>query len=219
MIAALLIPKNPEEESPPETLPTVSGNIPAGTPTSEAAVPVITTEPESTEESTEDIRVDLNENKEQDESGKNSTPAKKAEEAVKPVKPTAPAKEPDNSGGGIQIGGGDQETTEYSCGVKNHHCNGAETHAYICNMEKEGCPYCGSHACPSFYYVDKWGNAGVNPELCPKYSEKNDPLVYCQKCGKKCGDGTNGTCVEFINACGCPICGKHVEGRTCHTCK
>ena len=42
---------------------------------------------------------------------------------------------------------------------------------------------------------------------------------YCQKCGKACGDGTNGTCVQFVSACHCPICGEHVDRRTCHTCK
>ena len=40
--------------------------------------------------------------------------------------------------------------------------------------EFNGCPYCGSHSCPSFYGVDQWGNGGFFPELCPQYKAAND---------------------------------------------
>jgi len=126
--------------------------------------------------------------------------------------------ESNEDSGGIQIGGGDT-TTKYSCGSPNHHCESPETHAYILNLELEGCPYCGSHSCPSFYGVDEWGNAGYFPKLCPKYDTNKDPVYYCQTCGKKTGDGKNGTCVQFVNDCYCPNCGKFVKARTCHTCE
>lgn len=126
-----------------------------------------------------------------------------------------PDKSEDN--GSIVIGGGSAES--YSCGCANHHCDGPETHAYIQNLELEGCQYCGSHSCASFYATDEWGHTCYNPSKCPKYDIKKDPCYYCQTCGKKCGDGQNGTCVQFVNACECPNCGVHVDSWTCHTCK
>jgi len=119
---------------------------------------------------------------------------------------------------GIVIGDSDNSES-YSCGCANHHCDSPETHAFILNLELEGCPYCGSHSCPSFYGVDEWGNAGYFPERCPEYDITKDPVYYCQDCGKKCGDGTNGTCVQFVTSCYCPNCGEYVEAGTCHTCK
>ena len=148
------------------------------------------------------------------------TTEKPTEQPAKPVETKQPDPPPttNNNGGGIQIGGG-ETPAPYDCGVANHHCEGPETHAFIANLEKEGCPTCGSHSCPSFYGTDQWGNGGLFPNLCPKYDVKNDPLHYCQDCGKKTGDGTNDTCVRFINAMKCPLCGVDVPGRTCHTCK
>lgn len=144
---------------------------------------------------------------------------KKAQKTASPEKESNPSKDSGKSGsGGIQIGGG-ESTSKYSCGSPRHHCNGPETHAYILNLELEGCPYCGSHSCSSFYGVDKWGNAGYFPKLCPKYDITKDPVYYCQVCGKKCGDGTNGTCVQFVKSCYCPNCGQYVKAGTCHTCK
>ena len=108
---------------------------------------------------------------------------------------------------------------EYNCGSPGHHCDGPETHAYILNLEIEGCPYCKMHVCPSFYAVDEWGNTCYTPSMCPKYDVHSDPVYYCQTCGRKCGDGRNDTCVQFVNACNCPNCGEWVESFTCHTCK
>lgn len=52
--------------------------------------------------------------------------------------------------------------------------------------------------------------------------QSNTSSVYdgiCSKCGKKEGDGTNGTCVQWLmKDVDCPNCGKHVQVRTCHTC-
>lgn len=119
------------------------------------------------------------------------------------------------TGGGITIGGGQAE--KYNCGTPGHHCDGPETHAYIVNLELDGCPYCGKHDCPSFYAVDQWGNTCYTPSKCPKYDIHKDPVYYCQDCGRPTGDGSNGTCVQFVNACYCPDCGEWVEGWTCHT--
>ena len=109
--------------------------------------------------------------------------------------------------------------TTYSCGTDGHHCDGPETHAYIMNLELKGCSHCGSNNCPSFYAVDEWGNTCYDPSQCPQYDVHNDPVHYCQKCGKACGDGTNGTCVQFVSVCHCPNCGEPVDRRTCHSCK
>lgn len=42
---------------------------------------------------------------------------------------------------------------------------------------------------------------------------------YCESCGKPRGNGTHGTCMRFIMHGGnCPLCGKYVEVKTCHSC-
>ncbi|MBQ9880326.1 MAG: hypothetical protein IJM45_07850 [Clostridia bacterium] len=140
-----------------------------------------------------------------------------ASDPVEPVTEKTPSddKNPEETGG-IVIGG---EPEPYDCGTPGHHCDGPETHAYILNLENEGCPYCGKHDCPSFYAVDEWGNTCYTPGKCPNYDVHKDPVYYCQECGKKCGNGSNGTCVQFVTACSCPICGEHVDSWTCHTCK
>ena len=107
--------------------------------------------------------------------------------------------------------------TTYSCGVAGHHCQGQETHNFIVSMEAKGCEHCGSHSCPSFYATDKWGNAILDATKCPEYNKKNDPLYYCQDCGKKVGDGSNGTCVMFTVDVKCPDCGASVSANTCHS--
>ena len=144
---------------------------------------------------------------------KGNSTASKIENIAKPIKPYVP----EDNKGGIEIPG--EKPPEYSCGVEGHHCDGPETHAYILNLEKEGCPYCGSHKCPSFYATNEWGNARYTPSKCPKYDEKKDPVYYCHKCGKPTGDGTNGTCATYVEACECPNCGKHIDGWSCHSCE
>lgn len=140
--------------------------------------------------------------------------------ADSPKEPEKPADtESGGNGSGIVIGGNPPVEEHYSCGAENHYCNAPEAHAYIQNLELEGCAYCGSHSCPSFYATDEWGGACPDATQCPSYNEKNDPILYCQTCGKKNGDGTSGTCVQYINACNCTICGEWVESRTCHSCK
>lgn len=140
-------------------------------------------------------------------------PAGDAGAAAGPVADKTPI---DDGDGGVTFGGDAPEP--YSCGTPGHHCDGPETHAFIQNLEIEGCPYCGSHSCPSFYATDEWGNACYTPSKCPKYDVHKDPVFYCQECGKPCGDGKNGTCVQFVEACYCPNCGKWVEAWICHSC-
>ena len=140
-----------------------------------------------------------------------------ANDPVAPITEKTPSDDVgEGKGGGIVIG---DQPEPYNCGTPGHHCDGPETHAYILNLEKEGCPYCGKHNCPSFYATDEWGNTCYTPDRCPSYYVHKDPVYYCQTCGKKCGDGSNGTCVQFVNACNCPNCGEHVDSWTCHTCK
>ena len=44
-------------------------------------------------------------------------------------------------------------------------------------------------------------------------------ICFCSECGKASGNGTNGTCCQWLmGAINCPNCGVHVEVRTCHTC-
>ena len=151
-------------------------------------------------------------------SSKPSVSREAAKEPAKPIAVKTPAD--DSNSGGVVIGGAQSSSSgKYDCGTPGHHCAGPETHAYLLNLELEGCPYCGKHDCPSFYAVDEWGNTCYTPSKCPEYDAHKDPVYYCQTCGRKCGDGSGETCVQFVNACNCPNCGKRVEARTCHNCK
>ena len=145
-------------------------------------------------------------------------PKAQTEKPKEQEKETPPAETEKHESGGIVIGE-PTPTQTYSCGVAGHHCTGPETHSYICELEQKGCEYCGSHSCPSFYAVDEWGQGCYTPSKCPKYDIHADPVWYCQTCGKKCGDGRNGTCVQFVIDCTCPNCGEHVKAWTCHYCK
>ncbi len=138
---------------------------------------------------------------------------KSAGDAASPIVEQTPPD--DGDGGGVLIG---ETQAVYDCGSPGHHCEGPETHAYVLNLETEGCPYCGRHICPSFYAVDEWGNTCYTPRLCPEYDVTKDPACFCQVCGRECGDGSKGTCVQFVTGCKCPICGEQVEAWTCHTC-
>ena len=150
------------------------------------------------------------------DSGK-STTGEKAQDTATAANETDPSKNTDNSdNGGVQIGGGDNNE-KYSCGSPNHKCDGPETHSFILNLEVEGCPYCGSHSCPSFYAVDEWGNACYTPSKCPEYDTKKDAVEYCQVCGRKNGNGDNDTCQKWIIDFTCPTCGELVKANKCHT--
>jgi hypothetical protein len=125
-----------------------------------------------------------------------------ASETVSPVKESTPTES-----------GGEAKPKEYKPET------GSETVAYIKNLELDGCPYCGRHDCPSFYALDEWGNPCYTPIKCPSYDIHKDPVHYCQECGKPTGDGANGTCVQFVESCSCPLCGEWVTAWTCHSCE
>lgn len=146
-----------------------------------------------------------------------TTTSASREKAKTPDAPVATAKPAQPEVGGIQIGGGEQPQEKYNCKTPNHHCINTENHAYIENLEIQGCPYCGSHSCKSFYYVSSAGIPICNAALCPKYNEKQDPIEYCQVCGKKNGDGDDNTCQKWIVDFTCPKCGQLVKANECHT--
>lgn len=108
-------------------------------------------------------------------------------------------------------------STKFSCNSANHHCTTKEEHDFLCELEAKGCPICGSHSCRSFYSIDEWGNNCYDITRCPQYSEKKDPANCCEHCGREVGLGDNGTCVRFTVDTVCPICGKTVKAKTCHT--
>lgn len=123
--------------------------------------------------------------------------------------------EPEEHDEGVIIIG--EDTDPYDCGDERHNCDGPETHAYIQNLENNGCVYCGAHNCDSFYATDEWGNTCYDPAECPKYSIQKDPSEYCSECGKQYGDGSGDTCQRWIVDMCCPVCGKLVSANTCHT--
>lgn len=144
-------------------------------------------------------------------------PAEK-EEPVKPADPIVEVKPPkgDSETGGVDIGGNPPQDEAYDCGSADHHCRNAEYHAYLLNLELEGCPNCGSHSCKSFYAVNEWGHTQYDPTICPKYDEKKDPNKYCPECGRKKWSLDNPTgCFRYLQDTQCE-CGEYVEGNTCH---
>lgn len=54
--------------------------------------------------------------------------------------------------------------------------------------------------------------------VAPAVKEAIEAGLLCSECGKKGGNGTNGTCGRFTREKDCPNCGVHVQARTCHTC-
>lgn len=136
---------------------------------------------------------------------------------AEPVKPVQPLGTVQGSNKREIVDNGNDSVKEYSCGTKGHHCDGKETHDFIVSLEQKGCPYCGSHSCKSFYTFDEWGNACYDLTKCESYSAKQDPCEYCQECGKKIGDGSGSTCVRFTVDMNCPVCGKRVAAKTCHS--
>ena len=41
---------------------------------------------------------------------------------------------------------------------------------------------------------------------------------WCSDCGKRAGNGENGTCVKKLRDCICSRCGEECKGLECHTC-
>lgn len=126
---------------------------------------------------------------------------------------------PQTKGGEFRIGTSPTipAPAKYSCGFPNHTCSNEQAHVIVCELEKDGCPYCGSHSCISFYTLDQWGNSCPDPTKCPMYDVHKDPIKYCPKCGRLNGNGNNGTCQKWLVDTVCPICGQLVKANECHT--
>lgn len=207
--------RNKPASKPVETEPT----------TSETGKDITIDVPEDsyeTEESKKNLEIDDDGNAmKPDESIENivgNTPGQLAEPNETPKKETAaPAKEPDKNGStGIQIGGNPPEKYEYSCGSTNHHCQNAEFHASLLNRELEGCPYCGSHSCKSFYVVNEWGYTFYEATLCPQYNVQKDSAKVCPDCGREMWSASNPTgCFRYLQDTQCE-CGDFVPANTCH---
>ena len=215
--AVLLLPdKTAEPVKEPETSAADSTVTPPEIKVPDTASETEPSVTEKPEELPSDVSVDVGDISQNtgDESGG------KAEEPVKPVVPVEPEKPADTdnggNGGGIVIGGNPPVEENYSCGAENHHCQDSDTHAWILNLELEGCGMCGSHSCPSFYATNEWGGASIDYTKCPKYSVTNDPAKYCQVCGREMWSQSNPTgCFSYLQDTQCE-CGELVEGNTCH---
>ena len=150
---------------------------------------------------------------ETDDISKSGSTGEKAKDINKTVT-EQPIPSDEGKTGGISIGGG--EAAAYSCGEKNHHCENAEYHAYIKNLELDGCPYCGSHSCASFYVTNEWGYTEYTPTKCPDYSKQKDSTEVCPRCGLGYWSAEKpGGCFSYLQdtVCGC---GETVKGNTCH---
>ena len=132
VLCIVLIPKHGEEK-PTESEPTESSNT-----------TVVIDEPVSETQSTETNSINESEKIDDDGNGllkpeveddtaeKSETTGEKAKEPNKTVT-EQPVSKDEGETGVIQIGGG--ESAAYSCGDANHHCENAEYHAYIKNLE------------------------------------------------------------------------------------
>ncbi len=223
---------NGSEETPDPTETTISTTAPDTTGATTPEIPEIPdipdpTDPAETDPSAPDVSIPDDDILIPDE-GEDPDPAdpeetEPAEEAATPDTPVAevpaePAEEdPTEPEEGAEAG--EPELPAFSCGDPNHHCANEYAHAMVANRELEGCEMCGSHSCPSFYAVDEWGQGTYDPSLCPEYDVHEDPVHYCQACGKPTGDGTDGTCVFFVVDTQCPNCGEDVKAWECHSCK
>ncbi len=194
-------------------------------PTSETGKDIVIDDPEDSSEpdktaSVGEIQDDGNALKpdESIEDTASKTTGKKAETNDTPKEEiAAPIKESENNvSAGISIGGNPPVKEAYDCGSANHHCQNAEFHASLLNREMEGCPYCGSHSCASFYAVNEWGFTCYDATLCPKYNVQQDPAKVCPDCGRPKWSLDNPTgCFRYLQDTQCE-CGELVPGNTCH---
>lgn len=216
IIIAVVIGKNLGTD---KTDVTTAPNSEAGETVDDIVVDVNITEPDADVSATaEAVKVITLEEPKNSTNKPNSQTNMPQQNTVKPAEPVTQKPSPGSQGTHTEIiENGNDSVNEYSCGSARHHCDSKETHIFVVGLEQKGCPYCGSHSCKSFYSVDEWGNACYDPIKCEKYSAKNDASEYCQECGKKCGTGSNGTCVRFTVDTTCPECGKKVSGKTCHS--
>lgn len=213
VLCIVLIPKAGDSK-PAETNPTGStgGTVVIDEPVKE-------TQSDETKNINEDGKIKddgngrLSPETEAEEAAKSTTTGEKAKEVNKTVT-EQPVPKDDGKTGGISVGGGEAE--KYSCGDKNHHCENAEYHAYIKNLELDGCPYCGSHSCQSFYVTNEWGNTEYTPTKCQEYNKQKDATEVCPRCGLGYWSADNpGGCFSYLQDTVCE-CGETVLGNTCH---
>ncbi len=218
---------NGSEETPDPTETTISTTAPDTTGATTPEIPDIPdpTDPAETDPSVPDVSIPdddiLTPGEGEDPEPTDPEATQPKEDAVIPdtpvVEPVVPV-DPTDPEDDVVVGG-ETEAPPFNCGDPNHHCANEYAHAMVANRELEGCEMCGSHSCPSFYAVDEWGQGTYDPSLCPEYDVHDDPVHYCQVCGKPTGDGTDGTCVFFVVDTQCPHCGKDVDAWECHSCK
>ncbi|MDD4496110.1 MAG: hypothetical protein PHV32_17510 [Eubacteriales bacterium] len=207
--------RNKTENKPVETEP----------PTSETGKDVTVDEPEDSSEIEESKQIEEIEDDgnalipdESIEDTASKTPGQDAETNDTPKEEAAaPAKEPDNNAeAGIQIGVNPPVEEVYYCGCANHQCQNEDFHASLLNRELEGCPYCGSHSCKSFYALNEWGYTCYDETLCPQYNVQKDSAKVCPDCGRTMWSADNPTgCFRYLQETQCE-CGELVPGNTCH---
>ena len=102
----------------------------------------------------------------------------------------------------------------YDCGYENHYCVSKSGHNKLVNAMAEGCPYCGSNDCVSFYARDNRGITKINYEKCPKYHNN------CEVCGlPENGESGEMVCTKSLTGKHpCPYCGADREANKCHHC-
>ena len=102
----------------------------------------------------------------------------------------------------------------YDCGYENHYCVSKSGHDKLVNAMAEGCPYCGSSDCVSFYARDNRGITKINYEKCPKYHNN------CEVCGlPENGESGEMVCTKSLTGKHpCPYCGADREANKCHHC-
>ena len=102
----------------------------------------------------------------------------------------------------------------YDCGYENHYCVSKSGHNKLVDAMAEGCPYCGSNDCVSFYARDNRGITKINYEKCPKYNNN------CEVCGlpESRHDVQSGEtyCCKLLKDMNCPDCGEFVKAGECH---
>lgn len=110
----------------------------------------------------------------------------------------------------------------YTCGFENHYCSSQSGHEHLLQEIANGCYYCGTSECVSFYARNEQGLTEQDKYLCPEYDVYRDPWFYCQICNKPkwttIQDVTK-CCFGYVHDTNCHYCGVWVGADDCHTCK
>lgn len=110
----------------------------------------------------------------------------------------------------------------YTCGFENHYCSSQRGHERLLQEIADGCYYCGTSECVSFYARNEQGLTQQDKYLCPEYDVYRDPWFYCQKCNMPkwttIQDHTK-CCFGYVRDTNCYYCSVWVGAEDCHTCK